>query len=400
MGRRAAQAALGLAMVLGIDLVAPQLAKAGTFSVLYSFTGAADGANPWAPLIQDGAGNLYGTTAFGGASGFGVVFMLDATGTETVLYTFAGGRDGGDPLGGLVRDPAGNLYGANSSGGDDFCSCGTVFRLDPTGKETVLHRFTGYPGDGASPWAGMVRDRAGSLYGTTNGGGAYGDGIVFKLDATGETVLHTFTGGGDGSDSLGDLILDGAGNLYGTTFLGGRGGLDGGGVVFRMATNHAGKETVLYSFTGTPDGQNPHAGVIRDAAGNLYGTTTNGGTRQWGTVFSLDKTGQERVLYSFTGGARGGRTRGSGLVRDPAGNLYGTTFSGGTGSCADTGYGPGCGVVFKVTQAGGESVLHEFTGADGAQPRASLLRDAAGNLYGTTTKGGAYGFGEVFKIAR
>jgi uncharacterized repeat protein (TIGR03803 family) len=299
----------------------------------------------------------------------------------------------------LVSDEAGNLYGTTSFGGDIFCGCGTVFKLDlTTGQETALYGFRGYPADGTAPWAGVVRDKTGNLYGATSGGGAYGDGIAFKLDKTGkETVLHTFTGGADGSDSLGALILDGVGNLYGTTFLGGRGCPDGCGVVYRM--NKTGNETVLYRFAGPLDGQDPHAGVIRDAAGNLYGTTTNGGAHGWGAVFKLDTTGKETVLHSFTGGSDGGRSRGSGVVRDAAGNLYGTTFSGGTGSCPDRGYGVGCGVVFKVNKAGRESVLHQFTGTDGANPRAGLLRDAAGSLYGTTPNGGVYGFGEVFKIA-
>jgi uncharacterized repeat protein (TIGR03803 family) len=393
----ATRIAFALALMLGAEFVVTQFAQAQTFSVLYSFTGTTDGANPWAGLIEDGAGNLYSTTAFGGASGGGVVFMLDATATETVLYSFTGGTDGAWPFGGLVRDEAGNLYGTTSIGGDLSCSCGTVFKLDPTGKVTALHTFTGYPVDGAFPWA-VVSDKAGNLYGTTSSGGAYGDGIVFNLDPTGkEALLHTFTGGPDGSFSLGDLILDGAGNLYGTTFYGGRGCGVGCGEVFKLSKTD--KLTLLHSFTGTPDGQGPHAGVIRDAAGTLYGTTSFGGAHGWGTVFKLDKTGTETVLHSFTGGADGGRTRGSGLVRDAAGNLYGTTFSGGSGSCQGSSYGAGCGVVFKVNKAGKETVLHRFTGTDGAQPRAGLLRDAAGNLYGTTSKGGANGSGEVFKIA-
>jgi uncharacterized repeat protein (TIGR03803 family) len=394
MRRRTTRDALALTVVLG--LVFTQSSYAQTFSVLYSFTGGADGANPWATLIQDGRGNLYGTTAFGGASGNGVVFKLDAASKETVLYTFTGGTDGGVPFAGLVWDQAGNLYGTTQLGGDVTCSCGTVFRLDPTtGMETVLYRFTGYPADGAYPSAAVVRDKAGNLYGTTNGGGAYGDGIVFKLNANGEKVLHTFTGGADGASSVGDLILDGVGNLYATTFFGGGGGF---GTAFKL--NKSGKFTLLHTFTGTPDGQQPHGGVIRDAAGNLYGTTSFGGANGWGTVFKLDKTGKEAVLYSFTGGADGGRTRGGSLVRDSAGSLYGATFSGGGGSCQATFYGAGCGVIFKLDKTGAETGLHSFTGPDGAQPRAGLLRDTkTANLYGTTSKGGAYGFGEVFKIA-
>jgi uncharacterized repeat protein (TIGR03803 family) len=396
MRLRAVRVALVLGVMLALGMVTTRSAQARTFTVLYSFTGSTDGGNLWAGLIQDGAGNLYGTTEGGGASQGGVVFKLDASGTETVLYTFTLGPDGGSPLAGLVRDKAGNLYGTTAFGGNFACSCGTVFRLDPMGKETVLHTFIGSPVDGAVPVAGVVRDSVGNLYGTTSSGGAYGNGVVFKLDRTGkQTVLHAFTGGADGGDPLGDLILDGAGNLYGTTFYGGTGCGIGCGVVFKL--NKAGKLTLLHTFTGTPDGQDPHAGLLRDPAGNLYGTTSNGGAHGWGTVFKLDKTGKETILYSFTGGVDGGRTRGSGLVWDPAGNFYGTTYSGGIGSCHDN-YGAGCGVVFRVSKTGKETVLHRFTGADGAQPMASLLRDAAGNLYGTTSKGGASDAGVVFKI--
>jgi uncharacterized repeat protein (TIGR03803 family) len=199
---RTAQVALALTLLLG--LVVTQSSHAQTYSVLYSFTGGADGGNPWAPLIQDAAGNLYGTTQAGGSNGVGTVFKLDASGTETVVYSFTAGTDGGFPLAGLVRDEAGNLYGTTLFGGVFACGCGTVFRLDPTGKETVLYSFAGYPVDGADPYAEVVRDRVGNLYGATSSGGAYGDGIIFKLDMTGkQTALHTFTGGVDGDFPLG-----------------------------------------------------------------------------------------------------------------------------------------------------------------------------------------------------
>ena len=391
---RATQILLALAILLPLALVT-QFAQAQTFSVLYSFTGGTDGGNPWATLIQDAAGNLYGTTTSGGTSGVGVVFKLDPIGKETVLYTFTGGTDGGGPFGGLVRDGTGNLYGTTAFGGDVTCGCGTVFRLDPTtGSETVLYSFKGYPVDGALPQAGVVRDSVGNLYGAASGGGAYGDGIAFKVDMSGkETVLHNFTGGTDGAASIGDLVLDNSGNLYGTTFFGGGSEF---GTAFRLSKT--GKVTLLHTFSGTPDGQQPHGGVIRDAAGNLYGTTSFGGATDWGTVFKLDKAGKETVLYSFTGGADGGRTRGGSLVRDAAGNLYGITYSGGGGSC-QTFYGAGCGVVFRLGKAGKESVLHTFTGADGGQSRAGVFRDGTGNLYGTTSTGGAHGSGVVFKIA-
>jgi uncharacterized repeat protein (TIGR03803 family) len=398
--RRGVHGALGLALLF-LTALLTRTSQAQKFSVLYTFTGQADGGIPMAGLIQDHAGNLYGTAAIGGTStsGFGVVFKVDPSGAETVLYSFTGtAGDGVSPFGRLVRDKAGTLYGTTFQGGDDtFCYCGTVFKLDSAGKETVLHRFTGYPKDGAHPWTGVVQDRAGNLYGTTTDGGAYGDGIVFKLDTTGkETLRHTFTGGSDGANSFADLIVDKAGNLYGTVFQGARGCGFGCGVVFKL--NKSGGLIPLYSFAGTPDGEGSHAGLVRDAVGNMYGTTAFGGTHGWGTVYKLDTSGKETVLYNFTGGADGGALVGN-LVRDVQGNLYGTTFSGGIGSCQGGSYGMGCGVVFKLDKHSTETVLYSFTGkTDGGHPMAGLLRDTSGNLYGTTSARGTYNSGVVFKI--
>jgi len=207
---------------------------------------------------------------------------------------------------------------------------------------------------------------------------------VFELDATGhETVLYSFPGAGDGRHPYSGVIRDAAGSLYGTT---GGGGTAGLGVVYKLDT--AGHETVLYNFTGGADGSNPSGGVIRDSAGNLYGTTASGGTANWGVVYKLDPSGHETVLHSFTGGADGGRPL-AGVTRDSAGNLYGTTGAGGT---------TGSGVVYELDAAGQETVLYSFTGYDGRNPYAGVIRDSAGNLYGTTCYGGKRGGGVVFKI--
>jgi uncharacterized repeat protein (TIGR03803 family) len=221
----------------------------------------------------------------------------------------------------------------------------------------------------------LIQDAAGILYGTTTQGGPYPLGVVFKLSPSGtETVLHSFTGGGDGSGPFAPLILDAAGSLYGTTSNGGGSSqcLNGCGTVFRLSLT--GTETILYSFTGGADGNEPRAGLVWDPAGDLYSTT-------------IDDA--ETVLHSFTGGADGREPLYAGLVRDAAGNLYGTTWFGGS---------PDQGVVFKLSPSGTETILHTFTGADGAQPIAGLIQDAAGNLYGTTSKGGAYGHGVVFRL--
>ena len=322
----ATSVAVALQILLVTALVVNPLVQAQTFTVLYSFAGGADGAHPYSGLIRDGAGNLYGTTSQGGDLGdWGTVFKLDTTGKDTVLYSFTGGADGAIPYASLIRDAKGNLYGTTSRGG--FGDWGTVFKLtlNTTGKYEVLHSFNG--ADGANPSAGLIRDAAGNLYGTARfGGGAYDVGTVFKLDATGtETVLHRFNGA-DGAYPYAGLIRDAKGNLYGTTPQGG----NGSGTVFRLM-NRTGKYEVLYRFTSGGGGAFPFAPLIRDAAGNLYGVTQYGGASDLGTVFELDSTGKEIVLHSFTG--PDGVYPIAGVIRDAAGNLYGTTRFGGTYDC-------------------------------------------------------------------
>src|SRR5271157_42903 len=338
----AAGAALALAIMLVAAVLATGSAQAQTYSysVLYTFTGSPDGAHPAASLLRDAQGNLYGTTSAGGdpacTNGCGTVFKVDATGKETLLYTFTGSPDGAIPLSGLVRDAQGNLYGTTGYGGAS--DNGTVFEVDTTGKETVLYSFTGTGGDGAGPVAGLVRDAQGILYGTALVGGAYGAGTVFELRPSPtackaalcpwtETVLYSFTGtGGDGNGPTTRLVRDAQGNLYGTTQSGGDSNDDG--TVFKV--DAIGKETVLYSLTGTGgDGLDPQGDLVQDAQGNLLGTTWGGGAYGAGTVFKVDTTGNETVLYSFNGGGDGGYPIGPGVVQDAQGNLYGATTSGG-----------------------------------------------------------------------
>jgi uncharacterized repeat protein (TIGR03803 family) len=237
-----------------------------------------------------------------------------------------------------------------------------------------------------------VRDSAGNLYGTTAVGGAFLMGTVFKLDTSGAmTILHSFNGP-DGAGPYSRLVRDTAGNLYGTTL---RGGSNADGTVFKL--DPAGNEVVLYNFAGTPDGEAPFGSLVRDSTGNVYGTTYLGGAYGFGTVFKVDPTGAETVLYSFTGLADGGLPW-AGVVRDAAGNLYGTTVSGGDLTCFPP---AGCGTVFKLDAAGNETVLHSFGpsfSGDGNFPVGRLMRDAAGNLFGTAQNGGAYGQGTIFKL--
>ena len=315
-----------------------------TFTTLYSFRGA-DGNQPLAGVVRDTAGNLYGTTYYGGL-GSGVVFKLEPSGKETTLHEFTCGSDGCSPAAPLILDSAGNLYGTTTTGGDPACLCGVVFKMDKNGSETVLHSFTGGE-DGAVPAAGLIRDAAGNLYGTTSQGGHLNNGIVFKVDVKGkETVLYRFRGGTDGSGPSGRVIRDSAGNFYGTTLGGGH----MNGVVFKLDANN--KESVLYRFRGGVDGSGPLGGVVRDSAGSLYGMTFWGGDltcvpdgHGCGTIFKVDSTGIKTTLHSFTGDSLtpvDGSYPTGGLIRDPAGNLYGTTWEFGT--------------IFEVNAAGQESV--------------------------------------------
>jgi uncharacterized repeat protein (TIGR03803 family) len=329
---------------------------------IYSFNGE-NGMGPAAGLFRDAAGDFYGTTIEGGDTacfelGCGTVFKLSGTGKETVLYEFTGGSDGFFPRALLVGDAAGNLYGTTSEGGG-LPAYGTVFKVDAMG-EKILHSFAGPPGgggDGAYSGQGVIRDAAGNLFGVTGAGGTYGAGVVYKVDSSAnETLLYSFTGGLDGGGPYSALLEDAEGNLYGTTQAGGNlncAGESGCGVVFELSPQQGvnWKETVLYTFCSLPnctDGEQPLAGpLVRDAAGNLYGTTYFGGEYGDGVVFALDATGDETVLHNFTGGADGWGPF-AGLALDTAGDLYGTTQLGGDLRCAQDKQ--GCGVVFEVTR--------------------------------------------------
>jgi uncharacterized repeat protein (TIGR03803 family) len=320
--------------------------------------------------------------------------------TETVLYSFcarSGCTDGSNPRAGLVLDTSGNFYGTTDVGGAN--NLGTVFEVSPSGTETVLYSFCTQSGctDGYHPLAGLVLDTKGNLYGTTFDGGAHDGGTVFEVSPSGtETVLYSFcsqSGCRDGYYPHADLVRDTKGNLYGTTQFR---GAHGGGTVFEVSPS--GTETVLYSFcaqSGCTDGYHPRAGLVLDTNGNLYGTTYDGGANGEGTVFEVSPSGTETVLHSFC--AQSGCTDGShpraDLILDTSGNLYGTTYDGGAN---------GKGTVFEVSPSGIETVLHSFCAQsgcrDGSHPVAGLVLDATGNLYGTTYFGGK-GRGTVFKVS-
>ena len=408
---RTCGAALGHLTALLITLVGASspIAYAQNYSILYSFECGTQGQLPIGNLAADSAGNLYGTTYWGGAFGYGTVFKVSPDGTQTVLHSFAGPpNDGQSPYAGLVLDKAGNLYGTTFYGGSNCLlagapGCGTVFEVSANGKESVLYSFGANPSDAAGPQSGLLRDPAGELYGTA-GGGANGGGTVFKLSADGkETVLHSFAEigsiGGDGSVPVAGLVSDGAGNLYGTTSVGGNPScLHGCGTVFEL--QKTGEETVLYSFAGAPaDGSYPDSTLLRDAAGNLYGVTSLGGqgtlcglSDGCGTVFRLAPGGTETVLFSFDGENDGDEPSGN-MLKDGRSNLYGTSPFAGPSACSG-----GCGILFELAATGKEGALHKFAGppADGSYPAALLVN--GGGLYGSTAGGGAYNCGTVFKI--
>ena len=391
-----------------IGAIALSAAAASTTKIIYSFAGGNDGEYLDTDLVIDGAGNLYGSTVQGGKFGSGTVFQLSPSSsgwTHTVLYCFTGGKDGGEPYKGVTLDAQGNLYGTAVTGGAGSCEggCGVVFKLTNSGgtwTQSVIHYFSG-GNDGSGPGSGLTFDRYGHLYGMTPTGGAYGLGVIYQLRLqTNGTwklgVLHAFTGGADGSSgSAGRLILDRAQNLYGVTTVG---GANGSGVVFELAHGQTGWTLIpLYAFKDQPDGALPYGGLIADNAGNLYGTTYYAGVNDFGTVYKLTHANgswTETVLYSFKGGSDGSSPI-STLVGDAGGHLYGTTSDGGT-SCA-------CGTIFKLTHSAGdtwtESVPYRFPGAPGAGfSYNGMVSDSAGNFYGATTHGGPSNDGTIYEF--
>jgi uncharacterized repeat protein (TIGR03803 family) len=381
------------------------VSSASTFKVFYTFSGK-DGSFPNGDLLADSAGNLYGTAQFGGSSVYGVVFKLSPTGKETILYNFTGKADGGIPIGRVMMDKSGNLYGMTSLGGDATCSCGTVYKLAPNGTLTVLHAFKGGK-DGAQnqaqPELGLV-SIDGNFYGSASFGGDIGCdgnlgcGVVFKVSSAGkEKVLYRFDGKTNGAFPQ-DVISDDAGNLYSTT--GGSYISGNGGTIFKI--DSAGKLTTLYTFTGTPTGVSPRWHPLRTNSGTFLGATQFGGSTTncvagsagCGVVYSVNASGKERVLHAFYKNPNDGAEPSGGLLKAGS-NLYGVTVYGGTinSNCTF-----GCGVVYRASTTGRYLVLYRFTGgADGNYPSGSLAQDSAGNLYGATSAGGN-GDGVIFKI--
>ena len=395
LGRQAIFISFALLSMALFLVGASHPAQSQTYKVIYSFTGqGSDGSSPYGGPVLDSKGNLFGTTYTGGIYGSGSVYRLSPSGsswTYSSLYSFKAGTDGVGPgFGSLAIGPGDVLFGTTEGGG----YFGTDFEIYPSpGREIQIHQF-GKGMDGAQPIGGVVLDAAGNFYGTTSLGGAYGNGTVYEEKRSGhtwnESVIYSFTGGNDGTNPPSTVTVDALGNLYGTTSLG---GADGYGVVYKLSPHGSSwEQSVLYTFQGLNDGQFPVGGVILDRAGNLYGTTFNGGVNGGGTVYELSPSASGwtfNTLYSFTG-VYGGPYNKLTLAN---GNLYGFTEAGGAN---------GLGSVFQLTPSGGGwtfSDLYDFTGGDdGAEPYGSVAVDSEGNIFGTTNEDGSFNQGVVFEI--
>jgi len=415
--RRSVRSMFVLGMALALALATAPAAAGQTFHVIHSFSGTADGSIPNSTMILDQAGNLYGTTSYGGAqpgnAGSGIVFKLVKRNSSWVLtptYTFQGGSDGAYPGATLVIGPNGSLYGTTSLGGNPGCpaglGCGTVYQLQPPPRacqsvlcpwtKTVLYRFTGGV-DGANPAYGqLVFDHPGNIYGTTGGGGDVGSGVVYELSHAGggwqASVLYSFDGMGDGVEPQSGVIFDSQANLYGTTV---RGGAQGNGTVYELTSSESGW-VISKQYDIANEGNSPYAGVILDQLGNVYGATLLGGPGNGGTIFQLVASGGQwssSIIGRFSPSGGQGLGAFSNLSMDAAGNLYGTTGTDGA---------LGFGSVFKLAPQNGswvQTTLHDFAGgSDGCNPSGGVTLGPDGSLYGTTQGCGA-GYGVVWVIA-
>jgi uncharacterized repeat protein (TIGR03803 family) len=374
------------AAATGLALLTAMPASAATLVTLASFDNT-NGASPRGGLTIDAAGNIYGGASQGGINTSGVVFKIDAgTSTMTTIARF-NGTNGAGPIGGVAMDAAGNLYGATQTGGAG--GLGTIYRID-AGTNTITTLAAFRNGDGANPWGRVTLDAAGNIYGTTASGGATNQGTVFRLaaGATSITTLASFTGP-NGSMPYAPLVIDTEGNLFGTASSGGAGGR---GTIFKVAAG-TNAVTTLADF-GNTTGYTPNGGLMLDDAGNLYGTTVNGGKGS-GNVFRIDAgTSTITSIAEFGFGNPNPANPYSGLIMDAVGNLFGTTFSGGTA---------GNGTIFRI-DAGTNNIvtLASFSGQpEGRGPynAEGLVADANGNLYGTTWRGGEINRGTVFRLS-
>jgi len=358
-------------------------------STLYSFGATGDGQEPFAGLVQGSDGNFYGTTSSSGPYRNGTFFRITSSGQETLLHAFNSATgDIAASASTLTIGPDGRFYGAAPFGGT--ADMGAVFAADMNGTVQVLYSFSSTNADGQHPRGKVVFDTAGNLYGTTTFGGAYGMGTVYKLTPNGsESILYSFGAASDAAGPSNGLVLGNDGNLYGTSS---SGGSTGKGTVFKLTL--AGQETVLHSF-GSGDGASPESELTLARDGSFYGTTYGGGAYGCGTVFHITPAGNETVLYAFGATSNDACGPMAAVTIGSDGNLYGTAGSGGTGNL-------GGGAIFTLTTAGKESVLYSFGGLNnnpnGREPAAPLIVGLDGMIYGTAVLGGTYGGGTVFRL--
>jgi uncharacterized repeat protein (TIGR03803 family) len=389
--------------------VALGVAHAASSNIVYSFAGDEDGEYADSELALDASGNIYGTTVQGGDFSAGTVFQITPSGAHTVLYSFTGGGDGGEPYKGVVIDSQGNLYGTTVVGGLSLgpcidSGCGVVYKVSQSGgkwTQSVIYSFTGGD-DGFGPGGALVFDSHGNLDGMTPTGGANGLGTVFQLQPTASgpwqlRLLHTFAGGNDGATgSAGRLLIGPKGDLFGVATAG---GVNGAGTVFGLTPVTQGEwtSTTLYSFQGLSAAGFPYGGLVFDGQGSFFGTTYYDGANDLGTIYRLEfqhGAWHESTVHNFAGGADGSGPIAT-LAADASGNLYGTTSEGGT-ACS-------CGTIFKLTRMPHRqwaySVVYRFRGApDGAFPYNGLILNSSGTFFGATTQGGASDEGAIYQF--
>ncbi|HSC20063.1 MAG TPA: choice-of-anchor tandem repeat GloVer-containing protein [Rhizomicrobium sp.] len=395
---------IGLSLLANCAFIT--LVHAASVNVIYSFEGGADGEYADTDLVRDSAGNLYGTTVQGGTHASGTVWQLhpngDGSWTHIVLYSFSGGADGAEPYKGVTLDAAGNIYGTAVTGGGGVCEggCGVAYKLTNNGgswTQSVIHQFTGGD-DGSGPGARLTLDDSGNVYGMAPTGGANGAGTIFEMRPAKHgtyrlKVLHAFTGIDGIGGSAGALVMH-DGSLFGAATAG---GTNGAGTIYRLSLDQRGmwKFKVIYNFLDEPDAGFPYGGLTFDALGNIYGTTYYACANDIGCVYELSpRRGEwkEKVLYSFSGSDGSGPIGSVNL--DSAGNIYGTTSEG--GAAAD-------GVIFKLVPGAhrhwSENVVHSFAGSpDGEYAYNGMLDDGAGHFFGTTVHGGAHDDGAIYQF--
>jgi uncharacterized repeat protein (TIGR03803 family) len=360
----------------------------GTFTLLHSFAGWPDGSFPYGSLVQAANGTFYGMTYEGGFNYDGTIFKMTPSGVVNIIHNFSNvSTDGGYPQGNLIlsKTPSSSMYGMTTDGGTN--NLGTIFKCDTNGNFTLLHSFIGGVTDGEYPNASLIQAGNDSLYGMTPSGGASSDGVIFASDTLGDfTLLHSFTGNpSDGSYPYGSLIEASNDTLYGLTADGGTANY---GTLFSCSTS--GNVSILHSFKGNhTDGESPYGTLIQGSNGKLYGMTYSGGQTYWGTIFRCSLSGNETVLHSFGVATKGISPNGA-VVQGTDGNMYGVTYWGGTYDA---------GTIFKTTPAGVTTFLHSFKydSTDGGYPEAALIQANDGNLYGMTPYGGKKGYGTIFR---